>query len=200
MGRNVTKSPDPATMTGQLIQIAHEGQTVDEILSNETWDFVQLKASPSKCTGCNLCVVGCVAAHDSGGYGTHLARLHIDPGNKPGQHKVMFCTSCQKCIDVCPTNALRWHPETGAVELLAELCDNCGECIEICPTKVIVHSDEGIQISAGAEMPAKTLEWYPVVCDLCGGEPECARLCPTGAIYTVERQTFNPQPDQEVSS
>jgi Fe-S-cluster-containing hydrogenase component 2 len=96
----------------------------------------------------------------------------------------MFCTLCRKCLDVCPTSALRWHPESGAVDLLMDKCNNCGECVQVCPTGVIVHSDEGVQIATGA-----TLDWYPVVCDLCGGEPECARICPTGAIFVAERES-----------
>jgi NAD-dependent dihydropyrimidine dehydrogenase PreA subunit len=48
---------------------------------------------------------------------------------------------------------------------------------------VIVHSDTGIQIATG-----ENLDWYPVVCDLCGGEPECAIVCPTGAIFVDERK------------
>jgi ferredoxin len=32
------------------------------------------------------------------------------------------------------------------------------------------------------------LDWFPVVCDLCGGEPECARICPTDAIFVDERK------------
>jgi len=190
MGRNVTKSPNPQQMLEQLTKVAHEGWTVDEALRGEVWDHIRLKAAPAKCTGCNLCVVGCVAAHDDGGYSTHLARLRIDPGNKPGQHKVMFCTLCKKCIDVCPEHALRWHPQSGAVELLQDLCNNCGKCVEICPTQVIVHSDHGIQILGSNGTPDRTLDWLPVVCDLCGGEPECARICPTEAIYIDERKAF----------
>jgi DhnA family fructose-bisphosphate aldolase class Ia/Fe-S-cluster-containing hydrogenase component 2 len=186
MGRNVTKSPDPARMIEQLTGIAHRGWSVDDALRGESWDFLKLKARPSLCTGCNLCVVACVGAHDSGDYSTHLARLRIEPGNKPGQHRVMFCTSCKKCIDVCPREALRWHPQTGAVELLADKCDNCGECVAICPTKVIIHSDEGIAFADGHELP-----WYPVVCDFCGGAPECARICPTDAIFIAERTGFS---------
>ena len=104
-----------------------------------------------------------------------------------GQHKVMFCTLCKKCIDVCPTQALRWHPQNGSVELLPDLCNNSDKCVEVCPTQVIVHSDEGIRFADG-----HSLEWYPVVCDLCGGAPECARICPTGAIFTAERSGFDP--------
>jgi len=187
IGRNVTKSPDPQRMIEQLAGIAHKGWSVDEVLRGEVWDFLKLKASLAKCTGCNLCVVACVASHDSGDYGTNLARLRIGPGRKPGQHKVMFCTLCQKCIAVCPTNALRWHLETGAVELIPGLCDACGECVDICPTQVIVRSDEGMRLADG-----RSLDWYPVVCDLCGGEPECARLCPTDAIFVAERKAFDP--------
>jgi DhnA family fructose-bisphosphate aldolase class Ia/Fe-S-cluster-containing hydrogenase component 2 len=183
MGRNVTKSPDPENMVAQLCGIAHQNWSVDRALLTETWDYLRLKAHPAKCTGCQLCVVACVASHDSGDFGVTLSRLRIDPGRKTGQHKVMFCTLCKKCLDVCPTDALRWHEQTGAVELLVDLCTACDECVKICPTEVIVHSNEGIQLASG-----ESLDWYPVVCDLCGGEPECAIICPTEAIFVAERQ------------
>lgn len=187
MGRNVTKSPDPGAMIEQLSGIAHNNWTVDQALHGEAWDFLRLKAKPALCTGCNLCVVACVGSHNGGSYGTAQALLRIDPGRLPGQHRVMFCTSCQKCIDVCPRDALRWHPQSGAVELLVERCDNCSECIQICPTGVIIHSDQGITFDDG-----RLLDWYPLVCDLCGGAPECVRICPTGAIYNAERVDFHP--------
>lgn len=183
MGRNVTKSPNPEKMMRQLCQIAHEGYSVDEALRGERWNYVRLKAAASKCTGCQLCVTACVGAHDSGEFSTHLSRLHIDPVAL-GQHKVMFCTLCKKCLDVCPTGALKWHDTTGAVELIVEKCTACDKCVEICPTKVIVHSDTGIRFN-GTE-----LAWYPIVCDLCGGDPACARICPTEAIFIDERKRF----------
>lgn len=185
MGRNVTKSPDPQRMIEQLCGIAHRGWSVERALRTENWNYLRLKVHPAKCTGCQLCVTACVASHEDG-HGTHLARLQILPGNKTGQHKVMFCTLCKKCLDVCPTEALRWHPETGAVELLVNQCTACDKCVEICPTHVIVHSDKGIQIASG-----DALDWYPVVCDLCGGEPECARICPTDAIFVDERKELS---------
>jgi Fe-S-cluster-containing hydrogenase component 2 len=167
MGRNVTKSPDPKKMIEQLCQIGHQGWSVDEALRGETWDFVRLKAKPPLCTGCDLCVGACVASHGNGDYGLVQARLRIEQGNQPGQHRVMFCTICKKCIDVCPTDALRWHPKNGAVELLPERCTACDKCVDICPTKVIIHSEAGLTFEGG-----RTLEWYPVICDLCGGAPE----------------------------
>ena len=183
MGRNVTKSPDPEKLVRQLVQIAHEGYTVDEALRGQRWEHVRLKAAPSKCTGCSLCVTACVGAHDGGQFSTHLARLHIDPVTL-GQHKVMFCTLCKKCIDVCPTAALKWHAASGAVELITEKCTACDKCVDVCPTKVIVRSDAGIRFD-DAELP-----WYPIICDLCGGDPACARICPTGAIFTDERKVI----------
>jgi Fe-S-cluster-containing hydrogenase component 2 len=183
MGRNVTKSPDPQRMVERLCGVAHEGWTVERAMRAEDWTHLRLKAHPAKCTGCLLCEVACVASHDDHGYGVNLSRLRIDQGNKAGQHKVMFCTLCKKCIDVCPSEALRWHPGTAAVELLVDRCNQCNECVEICPTGVILHSDTGIEIAGGNE-----LDWYPVVCDLCGGEPECTAICPTGAIFVAERK------------
>jgi len=185
LGRNVTKSPDPQALIEQLCSIAHKGWSVERALKTEEWDYLRLKAHPAKCTGCELCVTACVASHDGKGYGIHLSRLFIKSGRKPGDHKVMFCTLCKKCLEVCPTNALRWHPETGAVELLIDKCTACGDCVEICPTDVIFHSDQGIK-----KEDDSYLDWYPIVCDLCGGEPECTFICPTGAIFIDERKEF----------
>lgn len=183
MGRNVTKSPDPENMVAQLCGIAHHNWSIDHALRTETWDYLRLKAHPAKCTGCQLCVVACVASHDTFDFGTKLSRLRIEPGRKHGQYRVMFCTLCKKCLDVCPTEALRWHSQSGAVELLVDLCTACDECVKICPTEVIIHSEDGIRIASG-----ENLDWYPVVCDLCGGEPECTAICPTNAIFVAERK------------
>jgi Fe-S-cluster-containing hydrogenase component 2 len=125
-------------------------------------------------------VTACVAAHGTGLFGNHLARLSVVP-LRLGQNKVYYCTLCKKCIDICPTNALRWDSVTGAVSLDMEACTACDKCVEICPTHVVFKTDEGVQLKSVA------LLWVPVICDLCSGDPACARICPTRAISVDER-------------
>ncbi len=173
MGRNVTKSPDPERIVAQLCAIAHRGWTVDQALRGEVWPFVRLKAHAAQCTGCLLCQTACVAAHEAGAYGVTGARLRIEGDSFPRGRRILFCTLCGKCLAACPTGALRWHPASGAVELLRERCDRCGACVEVCPTGVIGRDGEG----------------WPFVCDLCQGEPECAGICPTGALEVAPRRS-----------
>jgi class I fructose-bisphosphate aldolase len=183
MGRNVTKSPDPEALMRQLCLIAHENYTVDESERGQKWERIRLRVVSSLCTGCQLCLTACVGAHEPGLFGNHLTRLSV-ASLALGQNKVSYCTLCKKCIEACPTGALRWHAESGAVELIPEKCTACDKCVDICPTHVVSRSDEGLQL-AGSYLP-----WLPVICDLCSGDPACARICPTGAITVDERKTI----------
>jgi DhnA family fructose-bisphosphate aldolase class Ia/Fe-S-cluster-containing hydrogenase component 2 len=182
MGRNVTKSPDPEKVTRQLCQIAHEGFSVDDALRGMRWEKVRLRVVSSKCTGCDLCMTACLGTHDGGSFSNHMARLNVETVSL-GQHKVQYCTLCKKCIDICPTSALKWNDLSGAIELLVEKCTACDKCVEICPTQVILRSETGFQLGEAL------LPWYPIVCDLCDGDPACARICPTEAITVDERKT-----------
>ena len=180
LGRNVTKSPNPEALIRRLCQVAHEKYSVDDAERGRKWDKVRLRVVSSQCTGCQLCVTACVAAHGTGLFGSHLARLAIEP-LRLGQNKVYYCTLCKKCIDICPTDALRWDSANGAVSLDLEACTACDKCVEICPTHVVFKTDEGVRLKTAV------LPWAPVICDLCGGDPACARICPTRAISVDKR-------------
>jgi DhnA family fructose-bisphosphate aldolase class Ia/Fe-S-cluster-containing hydrogenase component 2 len=183
MGRNVTKSPDPERLMRQLCQVAHEGYNVDEALRGERWEMVRLKGHSNNCTGCLLCVTACVGAHENNQFGTHQSRLRIETV-RLGKHRVMYCTLCKKCIEICPSDALRWHPETGAVEFIAENCTACDECIEICPTQVIFKNGHLENLDSERRHP------YLLVCDLCQGDPACANICPEEAISIDNRKVI----------
>jgi DhnA family fructose-bisphosphate aldolase class Ia/Fe-S-cluster-containing hydrogenase component 2 len=181
MGRNVTKAPDPEAFVRQFGLVAHQGYSVDEALRGEKWDKVRLRVTPARCTGCELCVAACASAHDGGQFGTYGARLRVE-APELGRYKVAYCTLCKKCIEACPTGALRWQTASGAVELVAENCTACGKCVEVCPMQVVSQSDPKAT-PAGDQWP-----WLPVICDLCGGNPACARICPTETITLGQRQ------------
>ena len=184
MGRNVTKSPNPEELVRRLCQLAHENYTVDDAERGRMWTKVRLRVVSSQCTGCQLCVTACVAAHDAGLFSNHLSRLTVVP-LRLGQNKVYYCTLCKKCIDICPTNALGWDSASGAIRLDLETCTACNKCVEICPMQVIIKSDTSVQVGG------QVLPWYPIICDLCSGAPACARICPTSAIIVDERKMVN---------
>ena len=50
------------------------------------------------------------------------------------------CIGCSKCIEVCPTDALRLTPEGIVTD--PELCELCGECAAVCPTNATEMSGE----------------------------------------------------------
>lgn len=47
-----------------------------------------------------------------------------------------LCTSCQRCVQVCPANSLT--SESGSVpDLIVSKCKNCGLCFSVCPVGAI---------------------------------------------------------------
>ena len=45
------------------------------------------------------------------------------------------CTSCGKCVEVCPQQAIAI--EHGRAVIDRQLCTNCGTCVSVCPTGAI---------------------------------------------------------------
>jgi len=45
------------------------------------------------------------------------------------------CTGCQKCVPVCPENAIEMRGDKALI--LADRCTNCRLCIPACPVRAI---------------------------------------------------------------
>lgn len=132
----------------------------------------QLIVDSSSCTGCQLCELSCVFAHENV-IGLAHSRIKIVQVHEEGLSVVSVCKQCEDapCMEVCPTNALVRNEKTGAVELVEESCIYCKKCFYACPFGVISLDEK-----------AKTI----LKCDLCGGYPVCVNYCPTGAITYKE--------------
>ncbi|MEL7570781.1 MAG: 4Fe-4S binding protein [Eubacteriaceae bacterium] len=114
-----------------------------------------------KCTGCNICRTACSTTYFKDDM-PELARLSIfkDENDK---NKIITCSQCNICIDICPVNAL-YKDKDDVVMLNKELCVNCLMCVGFCPSGMMRYSQKSAT---------------PFKCVLCG---ICAKNCPTGAI------------------
>jgi carbon-monoxide dehydrogenase iron sulfur subunit len=144
-----------------------------------------------RCTGCHMCELACSAYHEEA-YRPSVARLRVEVNPTTGATKGRTClqTSCSKCQEVCPNDAivtteitLHVKGEFGARDKIGDTvtgyvlvvdesrCDNCGECYGVCPTSVIhEHPDREVAFK----------------CDLCGGEPQCVAFCQNPHVLAVD--------------
>jgi heterodisulfide reductase subunit A len=55
-----------------------------------------------------------------------------------------FCRGCQKCISVCPYQAINFLKDRGICEVNAAVCTGCGSCAVACPTGAanVFHFDD----------------------------------------------------------
>jgi len=166
-GRNVTKAKDPEKMVKDLVDLVHNGKSIDEIFGKKVEGFFRLAGISANCVGCELCELACVAEH-TGHYGKVHSFIQID--SKPIKakfptHRVRVCTLCGLCVEACPEDALIIN-DKGRLELFPDKCTSCGLCIEACPFDVMYPDENGM----------------PLFCDLCGGDPQCVRWCKYDAI------------------
>ena len=91
----------------------------------------------------------------------------------------MHCSDAA-CVAVCPTGALRYHPD-GFVAYDKDLCSGCGYCADFCPFGV-PHSNRNL-VTGVAKMDKCTLCTSPGYDRLSEGyEPACVKSCPTDAL------------------
>jgi anaerobic carbon-monoxide dehydrogenase iron sulfur subunit len=136
-----------------------------------------IKTNFDRCTGCSICQLAC-SMHHLGGYNPHRALLKIEHVRENLYHFPTVCNQCENayCANVCPVDAIRRDPHTGALVVDQETCVGCNLCHCYCPIGVV-----------GMDAELKKA----VKCDLCGGRPRCVEACPTGALELVKREEGN---------
>lgn len=152
---------------------------------------------PTLCIGCLTCEVQCTDVHRKAGLSS-VARIRIfneptvkvDPEitkNYPGRGSFIQqpCLQCpdSPCLPVCPVNALRVEPKTGARVIDEKTCIACGRCAEGCPFDVRSEAVATNELVVGQKTritydPQKNVY---TKCDLCYFRPEgpaCVEKCP----------------------
>jgi Fe-S-cluster-containing hydrogenase component 2 len=152
---------------------------------------------PTLCIGCLTCEVACSDVHKKAGMsGVSRIRIFNEPKtvvdpevikNYPGRGSFFQqdCLQCPDapCLPVCPANALRVDPKTGARIIDEKACIACGRCAQSCPFDVQSELVAANQLTSGQ----KTRITYDPVknvfakCDLCYFReegPACVERCP----------------------
>jgi formate hydrogenlyase subunit 2 len=152
---------------------------------------------PALCIGCLTCEVACSDAHRKAGLSdTPRIRIFNEPETKldPELIRTQFargnffqhvCLQCPDapCLPVCPVNALRLEPKTGARIIDEKVCIACGRCAVSCPFDV---RPETAVTSKEPNGQKTRITFDPKVnaftkCDLCYFRPEgpaCIEKCP----------------------
>lgn len=123
----------------------------------------------AECTGCRICELVC-AFEKSEECNPAKARIKIVKFEEAGVFVPGICQHCEDppCMDVCPVEAIRRDPETGAIILRGDVCIGCRACTLVCPYGAITMDvDRHVMVK----------------CDLCEGNPQCVEFCPKGALF-----------------
>ena len=123
------------------------------------------------CTGCGQCALTC-AFKNSQTFDLAQSNIQVVQWEDICLSVTVVCQQCQDaaCISVCPTEAISFHPRTGAIQIDMDICTQCHECVEECRYHVIQITPVG----------------DPHTCDLCDGNPKCVIACYPQALSFVE--------------
>lgn len=156
---------------------------------------------PTLCIGCLTCEVRCSQVHEQQGL-SNVPRIRIfkDESTKVdpviqtaypdrGQYHQEPCLQCPtaECLYVCPVEALRVEPRTGARYIDEDRCVTCGRCNEACIFPTSDLSQAVNLLTSDPTPPQRSRITYDPVkdtfakCDLCfwrEAGPACVESCP----------------------
>jgi Fe-S-cluster-containing hydrogenase component 2 len=152
---------------------------------------------PTLCIGCLTCEVICSQVHKQNGM-SDLPRIRIyNDANVKVDDEVLRaypnrgsfhqepCLQCPtaECLYVCPVNAVRVEPTSGARIIREDVCVSCNRCAEACifpsssetgaTNQMVLHQESRISYDPAKDAFTK--------CDLCywrEGGPACVERCP----------------------
>ena len=87
--------------------------------------------------------------------------------NEDDTKKIITCTQCGKCAEVCPVQAITMD-KLGIWRINKKICIGCLMCVAACPEEAMFQHDDLIETFK---------------CVACG---VCVKACPTEAIFIKE--------------
>lgn len=124
------------------------------------------------------------------GGAAYLFDSHVEfirpPGALAGRSFLSHCIKCQKCLEVCPTGAIRqvlltedWVAAgTPRLDFLDGYCNLCLRCTDVCLTGALQPAaKETVRLGIAQIDTQRCIAWS------WNGCTKCSQMCPEGAIH-----------------
>lgn len=108
--------------------------------------------SKIKISGCPNDCVAAVPRSDIAIIGTWRDEIQIDPEGVEYYAATGFDIQCE-VVDLCPTEAIHWNPETRTLTINNKECNRCMHCINQMPRALRPGKERGATILVGGKAP-----------------------------------------------